>query len=115
MRATTLLPTLFALAFASVLGGCGSRSGLEVPDQVVDGAIILDDGAIITPDTGTPNEDAGVCVPACQTSLECQLSCAPLPEGQLNCCDRRLGTCYQYEGSSCPNGPRTDGGVTPPY
>lgn len=118
MRDSTLLPAFFALlsVASTALAGCGGRSGLEVPDQLADGGVILEDGAIVY-DTGAPIDDSsgGVCVPACQTDLECQLSCSALPVGQLNCCDRRLGACYQYEGSACPRGPRTDGGVQPPY
>ncbi len=118
MRNSTLISASFALLAVVSLVGCGGRSGLEVPDWELDGgALPTADSGDATPDEDAPapTEDGGVCVAQCQTDLECALSCGALPAGQLNCCDRRSAICYKFEGSACPRGGRTDGGVVWPY
>lgn len=115
MRNSTLISASFALLAVVSFAGCGGRSGLEVPDWELDG------GALPTGDTGpvddspAPLDDGGMCVPQCQTDLECQLSCGALPAGQLNCCDRRTAICFKFEATACPRGGRNDGGIVWPY
>ena len=113
MRASTLATFTVCLILAPASIGCGGRSDLVIDAPFPDGSVLLDDGAVASPDTAPA--DAGECVPQCQTDLECQLSCAPLDAGQANCCDRQTATCYQFEGTTCPHGGRRDGGGVPPY
>jgi predicted small lipoprotein YifL len=115
VRNSTLFSASFALLAFVSLAGCGGRSGLEVPDWELDGGSLPTSDTDPLADSPVPTDDAGVCVPQCQTDLECQLSCGALPAGQVNCCDRRSAICYKFEATECPRGGRNDGGPVWPY
>jgi predicted small lipoprotein YifL len=112
---STLFSASLALLAVVSLAGCGGRSGLEVPDWELDaGALPVADTSPVD-DSPTASGDGGMCVPQCQTDLECQLSCGAPPAGAVNCCDRRTAICYKFEAADCPRGGRFDGGIVWPY
>ena len=44
----------------------------------------------------------GLVCPPCSSHADCQARCAAAPAGSLDCCDLVAGTCYAFQGTTCP-------------
>ncbi len=107
----------FAVACAATLGCNTDLSGIS-PDAFVpvvrdlaapegsDLTVPVD--ATMSLDSAQPEDDMSECAPTCMTDQDCVNSCAPPPDGAVNCCDGRTHTCYTANLAMCPLSPIMD-------